>query len=93
MFKMSVQAIPVKPRRVSASKIANDNVETAMSSLSWREREEIKRRISDLQWQANYARIQLKSWNDLDNDRWTALKSMHEAAADELAELSGLYLD
>jgi len=65
MFKMSMQVKPVKPRRVSASKLANDNEETLWSHLKWREQAEISKRIDDLQWQVNYATIQLKNWKSL----------------------------
>jgi len=84
MIKMSMQVKPVKPRRVNASLIANDNEETLWSKLTWAEQRSIQTRIDDLQWQLKYATMQLNNWRNLENESWDSLANMRDKAQDEL---------
>ncbi len=89
MMKMSMRVQPVKPRRLSASKVANDNSTTMWSGMSWTEQRQTKKRISDLEWQVSYATIQLKNWRNLENGSWKPLMAFRDKAQ---AELDGLIL-
>ena len=75
---------PVTPRRVSASKVANDNEETLFSRLKWREQDAIQKRIDDLNWQVSYADNKLRKWRDLENGTWEALQHMRDNAQTKL---------
>lgn len=87
MFKMSMQVKPVKPRRLSASLIANDNSEVLWSTLKWRDQAYNYRRVEDLNWQINFATMQLKNWHNLDNGAWEPLVNMRDRAEAELNDL------
>ena len=84
MIKMSMKIKPVTPRRVSASKVANDNEETLFSHLKWREQGAIQKRIDDLNWQVSYADNKLSKWRDLENGTWEALQHMRDNAQTKL---------
>ncbi|MEP1231399.1 MAG: hypothetical protein ABJG88_12045 [Litorimonas sp.] len=87
MIKMSMRVQAVKPRRLNASKVANDNASTMWSSLSWTEQRVTKRRIIDLEWQIRYATMQLNNWRDLDNGSWDSLTNMRDKAQIQLDSL------
>ncbi len=87
MMKMSMEIKAVRPKRVRASKIANDNEQTRWSKLPWRQRAMLEKRVDDLEWQLNYANMQLKNWRDLENGSWTALETLRDKARLELKDL------
>lgn len=87
MFKMSMQVKAVKPRRLSAALIANDNNQILWSNLKWRQQTANYKRMEDLNWQINFATMQLKNWQNLDNGAWEPLVKMLEKAEAELEDL------
>jgi len=87
MMKMSLQVKPVKPRRVSANLIANDNVRTRWSHLTWTDQAKLERRLEDLEWQLNYANMKLHNWRNLENGDWVSLLNMRDHARKCLKDL------
>lgn len=87
MLKMSLEPKSIRPRRVNRAKIANDNGETVWSGLTFREKEEIKQRIKDLNWQKTFAEIQLNRTQTLSEERHIAVLSLYHRANNELKKL------
>ena len=87
MMKMSMQVKPVKPRRINASLIANDNLKTQWSNLTWTEQANLERRLEDLEWQLNYANLKLHNWRDLENGNWTSLSDMRDNARKSIKDM------
>lgn len=92
MLKAKVrQAETVKvrksPTKAPRKRSANDNKKTKLSGFTWRKQAAILKRMSDLEWQINFAEMKLKRWHALDNGQWSHLKDMQTLASAELTRL------
>ncbi len=89
MLKMSLEPKPIRPRRVNSDKIANDNEASGWSHLTFTKQALIERRINDLKWQANFAKIHLNRWKKLEDYQYLALQGLLDKAQSELNGLLG----
>lgn len=75
--------------QVSRLSVAANDIEPAgkVSAKVNRSSDNLKKRIADLNWQINFAQIQLNRWHALENGNWTSLKALQKTAKSELNAL------